>query len=369
MPQHRGTSINAIVTRYASGGPCAECATSNFAFGIQLVSFPVQWAEWLRIPLEHAVAEGDKDLALTLLKAGASGGSGWKGCDDPTLLQVAAEGGNEVVVRTLLDIAGTEELDAVSGDKDKRTALHSAAAGGYTDAARMLELAGAKGGHLQLAGDFVIAGADLEAKDGDGNTPLHFAAAHDSDTFIGTLRRGVCVLVVSNKGEHPLHIAVDHDDMTVRKALLKAGTDPNVRYGSDKIFSPLNLARGNAAMTRTLLGSGADVKSVCELGHASLHWAAGHGVLEVVDALVEGRAKVEARSLGVVLSEQDHGFQGLAPLHVAAYWEKLGTLLALLQDGTNANTPDTDGRGPLHLGVVHPTFPIVLLQKPHDCLK
>ncbi|CAM9322181.1 unnamed protein product, partial [Ectocarpus sp. 13 AM-2016] len=58
-----------------------------------------QWMEWLRAPLEHVVAEGDKDLALTLLKAGVNGGSGWKGWDDRTLLQAAAEGGNEEVVR------------------------------------------------------------------------------------------------------------------------------------------------------------------------------------------------------------------------------------------------------------------------------
>ncbi|CAM9898886.1 unnamed protein product, partial [Ectocarpus sp. 8 AP-2014] len=57
-----------------------------------------QWEEWLRAPLEHAVAEGDKDLALALLKAGANGGAGWKGCDDRTLLQAAAEGGDEEVV-------------------------------------------------------------------------------------------------------------------------------------------------------------------------------------------------------------------------------------------------------------------------------
>ncbi|CAM9207040.1 unnamed protein product [Ectocarpus sp. 13 AM-2016] len=104
-----------------------------------------QWAEWLRAPLEYAVAEGDKDLALTLLKAGANGGSGWKGCDDRPLLRAAAEGGNDEVVRALLDIEGMEEVDAVSGDEG-RTALHRAAAGGHTDAARVLVVAGANVG-------------------------------------------------------------------------------------------------------------------------------------------------------------------------------------------------------------------------------
>ncbi|CAM9943714.1 unnamed protein product, partial [Hapterophycus canaliculatus] len=59
---------------------------------------PRQWAEWLRAPLEHAAARGEKDLAQCLLKAGANGGAGWKGCDDRTLLQAAAEGGNKETV-------------------------------------------------------------------------------------------------------------------------------------------------------------------------------------------------------------------------------------------------------------------------------
>ncbi|CAN0113132.1 unnamed protein product, partial [Ectocarpus fasciculatus] len=339
-----------------------------------------QWSEWLRAPLEHAVAEGDKDLALTLLKAGANGGAGWKGCDDRTLLQAAAEGGDAEVVRTLLDLEGMNELDAASGNEG-RTALHRAATGGHTDAARVLVLGGAKvdlvddkgstalhyaidGGHLQLAEDLVIAGADLEAKDGDGNNPLHLAAAHNDDKFIGTLiRRGVCVSVHNKKGEHPLHIAVQHEHVAVTKALLKAGADPNIRYGSDNRLSPLFLARGNVAMTRTLLDSGADVKSVDEVGCTALHWAAYHGIPEVVDTLMDFRADVEAQSLAIWLKaiQQDewHSYKGLTPLHLAAYRKEPCTLLALLQRGANANAQDDHGHGPLHLVCKYPKARLV----------
>ncbi|CAN0319340.1 unnamed protein product, partial [Ectocarpus fasciculatus] len=130
--------------------------------------------------------------------------------------------------------------------------------------------------------------------------------------------------------------------------LLKAGADPNIRYGSSNSLSPLYLACRNAAMTRTLLDLGADVKSVDKLGFTPLHWAACSGIPEVVDALIDFGADVEAQSLSVTQNEL-HSFKGLTPLHLAAFYKKSCTLLALLQRGGNANARDDDGQRPLHL--------------------
>lgn len=51
-----------------------------------------QWTQWLRAPLEHAAAGGNIDLVEKLLRAGADGRAGWRGCHGRTLLDAAAVG-------------------------------------------------------------------------------------------------------------------------------------------------------------------------------------------------------------------------------------------------------------------------------------
>lgn len=101
-----------------------------------------QWAEWLRAPLEHALADGDQNLALALKKAGANIGAGWEGCDGRTLLDAAAEGANEDLVSTLLEAGVRADMDAASGE-GRMTALHRASKGGYLAVTRLLVLEGA----------------------------------------------------------------------------------------------------------------------------------------------------------------------------------------------------------------------------------
>lgn len=55
---------------------------------------PDQWAEWLRVPLEHAAADANLDLFNALIGAGANGRAGWRGCHGRTLFDAAAAGGS-----------------------------------------------------------------------------------------------------------------------------------------------------------------------------------------------------------------------------------------------------------------------------------
>ncbi|CAM9617795.1 unnamed protein product, partial [Scytosiphon promiscuus] len=329
------------------------------------VATSTQWAEWLRAPLEHAAANGDKSLTQCLLEAGANGGAGWKGCDDRTLLQAAAEGGNQEIVSALLENGGLAELDAVSGEKEM-TALHRASERGHTAVARVLMVEGAdaslldsrqrsalhyaaEGGNSQLFQDLMIAGVDVDVKDVVGDTPLHLATANGHAKIVSSLlRRGGESKVANCEGKHALHLAVDRRDVGMVKHLLKAGANPNVRYGDSNMCSPLYLGVKDAEMTRTLLKHGADVKSTDTLGYTALHWAADEGGSAVIDALVENGADLEARSSVVILRDA-YTSKGLTPLHVAAFWHRLEGMASLLHNGASIQARDDDGLTPLHV--------------------
>lgn len=73
-----------------------------------------RWAEWLRVPLEHAARKGDINLVKTLLRFGAYGSAGWRGgYDGGTLLAAGVAGGNEEVNTALLEADGKADVNTL----------------------------------------------------------------------------------------------------------------------------------------------------------------------------------------------------------------------------------------------------------------
>ena len=118
-------------------------------------------------------------------------------------------------------------------------------------------------------------GSDLEARGGDGLTPLHWAAGLGNAEAI--------------------------------EALAAAGAKLEARAESG--FTPLHFAAGtgNAEAIEALAAAGAKLEARAESGSTPLHLAASIGNAETIAALTAAGAKLEAR-----------GGDGLTPLHTAA---------------------------------------------------
>eukprot|EP00752_Nemacystus_decipiens_P002752 g2570.t1 len=318
---------------------------------------PEQWAEWLRVPLEHAAADGNIDLFKALIGAGADGGAGWKGCEGRTLFDAAARGGNAEVVSALVAAGAQPDVNVVSAASG-RSALFVAASLGHEDAARRLVLAGAdvnfrdpgdgcdvlvkaaEHGCGELVNDLLIGGVDPNAsryRHLPENTALHIAAKSGFEGIVSSLlTRGVDKDVFNGCGYSPLTTAAEAGKLAVVNTLLAAGADIGRRDGA-----PLRSAAGggHVEVMKAILGHGADVNAADEdNGGTALHAAAGNNEARAIEVLVEAGADIERES------------DGETPLciSVQAYNGSQATR-ALLRHGANYETRDLDGNTPLHL--------------------
>lgn len=212
-----------------------------------------------------------------------------------------------VLVKTLL----AQGVSAEQRDGKERTPIFRAAHRGYDEIIRIL----------------LDANADPNAVDKWGNTPLFEAAQQGHVISVDLLITSGAIVDIKNKHtETPLYTAVRNNHALVAKQFLGKNADPNV-WVEGKTFAPLHYAamRGDIDLLDALIDAGAQVNARGELGATPLHMAAAHGSLSAVELLLANGANVNAQT-----------DKGTTPLHYAmtfGYTNVTEVVSTLLQNG------------------------------------
>jgi ankyrin repeat protein len=212
-------------------------------------------------------------------------------------------------------------------------------------------------GHRDAALKMIAAGADVNAAQGDGTTPLHWAAYKiDADLVRALLQKGAKPDVINNYGSSPLAEAVKTANAGVVKMLLDAGSNVEVPNQEGQTALMLAARAGSADVARLLVSHGANVNAKEKWrGQTALMWAADAGSVEMTRFLISQKADVNAKALAndwptQMTGEPRNQYRptgGLTPLLYAARSGCKDCVAALLDAGADVNHPNPDGVTPL----------------------
>ena len=264
------------------------------------------------LPVNRAAAENNTYMLKLLLKQGAPVNK--KYSNGSTALHIAAAKG----YTECMDILLLEEATNIEERNNKgHTALHMA----------VLQ------NHHKCVKSLVYAGGDVNAKDNDGCTALDIATKKGYQECLNALRWRVKYNVSSI-----LCVAASEDDIRWVKILLARGVNVNEKDANSctALYTAAN--EGHRDLVIFLLEKGAEVNAKHNLrGYTPLHCAAEKGYIEIVKILLEKGADVNAKNT-----------ENYTPLHVAALQGHIDIVKILLEKGADVNAKDTEDSTPLH---------------------
>lgn len=133
--------------------------------------------------------------------------------------------------------------------------------------------------------------ADVNAKQPDGMTALHWAVYRNHRPTVDRLIKAKCA--VTAKTEYnvtPLSIACELGYAGIVKRLVDAGADPNDSLPGGETALMKAARNGSADAVRYLIEAGADVDARERRGQTALMWASAAGNVDAVDILLDAKA-------------------------------------------------------------------------------
>ncbi|KAJ8774243.1 hypothetical protein K2173_009674 [Erythroxylum novogranatense] len=327
--------------------------------------------------LHRLVSEGDVNGVRDLLAKAASGNNGSplsvlleaQNADGQTALHLACRRGSAELVRAILEYkrANVDVLDK-DGDPPLVFALaagspecvHALIGRGANVRSRLRDGFGPSVAHVcayhgqpDCMRELLLAGADPNAVDDEGESVLHRAVAKKyTDCAIVILENGGCrsMALLNSKNLTPLHLCVATWNVAVVRRWVEVATQDEIEVAID-IPSPVGTALCMAAalkkdhenegrdLVRILLAAGADPTAQdMQHGRTALHTASMANDVELVKIILDSGVDVNIRNV-----------HNTIPLHVALARGAKSCVGLLLSAGANCNMQDDEGDNAFHI--------------------
>jgi len=228
------------------------------------------------------------------------------------LLRAARSGQTEAGLTALAEGADAR-ISPAGGDRDQRSALVLACL--HPDLRLLRELiargADVNAAHAGLAPLIAVTrdsqfgrpdavmtlltnGADARCSDGEGNTPLHYAARAAQPVVAALLcDAGAEVDAINQEGMTPLAIACVSGNCSMAKFLLERHADPEVARAQPALFAAAGALDDDPELAKLLLKHRAHVDARDAVGRTALINAALHGNADIAAALLKAGAQVD----------------------------------------------------------------------------
>ena len=221
-------------------------------------------------------------------------------------------------------------------------------------------------GNREAALEAIRAGADVNAAQGDGTTPLHWAVYKvDAALVTELLERGAKPDVLNNYGSSPLAEAVKVGDVSLVEMLLEAGADLEAPNQDGQTALMLAARAGAPDVAALLVRRGAAVNTrETWRGQTALMWAADVRSPEIVELLIANGADVHVRALAneweaQITSEPRGQYRPTGGLTALLYAARSGCarcVESILDAGADIDQPNPDGVTPLMVALDNSRF-------------
>jgi ankyrin repeat protein len=199
--------------------------------------------------------------------------------------------------------------------------------------------------------EWIINPTTIMARDGAGNSILHYAAQWKLDNHIPLIvQKGMNPNIPNAMGEPPLFMAVKVDSRNTVLALLAAGAHIDTRdyQGNSSLHAAVRWNSVNAA--QTLISKAANINAYALNGKTPLHDSIRWGIIQMETLLIGNGADLEVRDN-----------EGNTPFMEAIIAGYRASAERLAEIGADPTTRNSRGDTPLHIAVAQDRVDMVTL--------